>query len=1289
GSWTGVESVENPVNPAAVGQSVVVYTYAALKAALQSAKYAYIEFGANLAYGGTNNTEALITIAPSRDFPELTVNAKGYTFGTTRTGNNVIRFAGSSSGSNLTQITYRDWNVPDFHSSYGILNLSSTRAVTVVFDGLTFAGPQLATVASASNIIFNGARQPVDVTITRPGNTGDTAAELIDGGSDLIFEGDVTLVREDTGSSTSALFAGFETVTVRGAGTQVSARDNRAQGLFVTTTPVFRVESGASFAYRGNRRFTSANLSSLTVGPGATFDLRASGAIASTALLRVGGNLIIEDNANFVVVSENNTASNTLPVVSTGGNISIRYPRSFLVYQSGTSTNAGARTWNFTSGKSFLYIGAGLARWDAVQGALPPADGAYARPAAYWTNWDAAPITIAGTTASNGKFTNLNITEYDREANTREDFSFAGKIISNIEKAPLGRYVIQYWSTATATQPETPMNNILPDQRGYCWPDQPFSIPLPSVDGYRRVVNQPTEGFYVPGTQTIRAYYESLGIIVDPIELEKTAVRLGDNEWEVTLAIKSDSTIYTPILDLDIMLTLDRSDSMTTARRNAVRAAAISMVDALSSNERLLGRVRIGVVQFASNNATSSRLVLPLSNVRNAGAVAADGVTAAKNAIIEAFSDTNASTYMNLGIDHAHNELYNSARTSEYSLKYIVLLTDGQATNTSAARTSANNYKAHADGQLITIGLETTTSATNLLKEIQNAGYYAATDSNVSQVFADIVEAIIIAGVQSGVVVDPVGDGFVFLSATGAPLPASGAVDGYVAASQGTVVLETRDGKPTLVWELASHVDGAATLTYRVRLANPEASKNLPLPTNGPTTLSYVDVDGKPQVQNFDVPVVVYGVSKLTVAYEGAIPAAQRPAPTVIGPINLYQAPVPSPQRLTAPPQQFAGFALTSVTLTGSEVIDDRVVTWDLSAATLPALVSLVNEQVDGRIEIVHGIVHEYYLPLPVGDLTLAYHYDRPVEYEIVYHNVNGVPNPNPASYTVLDTPAALQGLTGRPGYTFTGWYADAGYTVKVTGIEAGGLEDRDYWAKWGDGGSDTPNKPDVYTITYQNLNGAANPNPTSYTIIDTPRSLKPLVLAGYTFEGWYADGAYTTPAAKIEAGGTGHRTLWAKWSGADVYTITYHNAQGAPNPNPTSYTISSAPLVLSDLKGRPGYTFDGWYADPGYTVRVSSIEAGGTDDRDYWAKWGDGGPDNPNKPDVYTITYHMLSGDPVSPTLNPGTYTIIDTPIRLKAPALNGYAGFDWYDAKGVRVTRIAEGTTGDLEFWGDFSLA
>jgi uncharacterized repeat protein (TIGR02543 family) len=475
-------------------------------------------------------------------------------------------------------------------------------------------------------------------------------------------------------------------------------------------------------------------------------------------------------------------------------------------------------------------------------------------------------------------------------------------------------------------------------------------------------------------------------------------------------------------------------------------------------------------------------------------------------------------------------------------------------------------------------------------------------------------------------------------------------------------------------------VDDTATLRYRVRLLDPDASKNTLLPTNGTTTLSYVDALGMPQSQNFDVPVVVYGVGTLTVAYEGTLPVAMRPPTVVHGPVAaLY--PTPLPFLFDGPlPEGITGFLLDFVTLTGTEIIDGQVVDWDLSAGTMSELAALT----DGKITAFGPNL--YALAVPAGDLTVTYHYDTPIACDITYHNVNGAANPNPATYTLLDTVGtglALQGLTGRPGYTFTGWYADPDYTVPVTGIEPNALEDRDYWAKWGDGGPDNPDKPDTYTITYQNLNGATNPNPATYTIINTPLVLRTPVRAGYAFGGWYADAAYTTPVQRIDADGTGHRVFWARWVGASTYAITYHNVNGATNPNPTSYTVldtAGTGLALQALTGRPGYTFAGWYADAAYTIPVTGIEPDGLEERDYWAKWGDGGPDNPNKPDKYTITYHGAGG---APNPNPTTYTIIDTPITLKPTADAYFVG--WYadSNRTIPVRRVAEGTTGNLEFW------
>ncbi|MDR0381169.1 MAG: hypothetical protein LBH86_04160, partial [Oscillospiraceae bacterium] len=595
GSWTGMESVANPVDPQVTGQSVVVYTYAALKAAMQNAAYSYIEFGANLSYTNTAtstaaNTEATITITPNRAGPVLTLNAKGYEFRTNRTGNNVIRYAGTATGttlSNLTRIVYQDWNVPEHRSNYGIFHKSSTSyAIALVFDGLTFAGPRLTDAHLTVSLVLDGTRNPVDITITRPGNTGDAAVQLTDASSSLSLQGQVSIIRENTTTTDAIVVTNAVTV---GAGADVFVEDKRSSGLFVGTPP-FTLQNGASFTYRGNRQFSSGNLASLTVGENATFDLRASGAITSYGLLRVGGPLTIENNAAFVVVGENNTAAT--PVVYTSGansNISITNPRALLVYQSNANATA-ARAWTFaTTGRTFSYTGAGLARWDAVLGAVPPANGNYGAPTQYWTNSDAAPLTITAATYTTGTFSSPTFSNYVRvgDATPATSFSFNGKVIADADFAGVGRYTVEYWlRTPNEVGPPTETLMDLPPYQNFSWSGQTaVYIPFPPAAGYRRVEDQPVTAPHVPGgTRTIKAYYEPINIELSPIELGKTAVRLDDDEWEVTLTIDSDSESYTPAVDLDVMLTLDRSGSMSATRRNAVKNAAIAMVNALSTN---------------------------------------------------------------------------------------------------------------------------------------------------------------------------------------------------------------------------------------------------------------------------------------------------------------------------------------------------------------------------------------------------------------------------------------------------------------------------------------------------------------------------------------------------------------------------------------------------------------------------------------------------------------------------------------------------------------------------------
>lgn len=70
-------------------------------------------------------------------------------------------------------------------------------------------------------------------------------------------------------------------------------------------------------------------------------------------------------------------------------------------------------------------------------------------------------------------------------------------------------------------------------------------------------------------------------------------------------------------------------------------------------------------------------------------------------------------------------------------------------------------------------------------------------------------------------------------------------------------------------------------------------------------------------------------------------------------------------------------------------------------------------------------------------------------------------------------------------------------------------------------------------------------------------------------------------------------------------YTITYNNMTGATNhaSNPSTYTIESSAITLQ-TPTKDGYIFGGWYSDSGLSTPVSTIPAGSTGNKTFYAKW-------------------------------------------------------------------------------------
>lgn len=164
-----------------------------------------------------------------------------------------------------------------------------------------------------------------------------------------------------------------------------------------------------------------------------------------------------------------------------------------------------------------------------------------------------------------------------------------------------------------------------------------------------------------------------------------------------------------------------------------------------------------------------------------------------------------------------------------------------------------------------------------------------------------------------------------------------------------------------------------------------------------------------------------------------------------------------------------------------------------------------------------------------------------------------------------------------RSGWLFQGWntmpdgtgaaYADRASVLNLCEADGGIVT---LYAQW----SLIP-----YTITYELKNGTNHKqNPASYNIASETIKLKAPKREGYTFEGWYADGAYQQKITEISKGSTGNVTLYAKWT-PHKYNIVF-KANGAVSGKMTALKNkkydTSFKLPANKYK-RAGYVFVGW----------------------------------------------------------------------------------------------------------------
>ena len=266
--------------------------------------------------------------------------------------------------------------------------------------------------------------------------------------------------------------------------------------------------------------------------------------------------------------------------------------------------------------------------------------------------------------------------------------------------------------------------------------------------------------------------------------------------------------------------------------------------------------------------------------------------------------------------------------------------------------------------------------------------------------------------------------------------------------------------------------------------------------------------------------------------------------------------------------------------------------------------------------------------------VTLCAKYDK-YGYSITYDLGGGTVKGNPDGYGVDSATFTLKAPT-RVGYTFLGWTGtDIDTPTLTVTVEEGSYGDRSYKAHF---------KANEYTLTLDPNGGRVTVDRVTVAY-DEKLSLPTPVRDGYTFLGWmYLDTAVGDGKWQIEK----NVSLKAKWA-ANAYDITYElGGVPASNPNVACYT----PLlhVALETPTGSGAYFLGWYEDAEFTRRVEEIPLGSFGDKTFYAKW---------ELISFTVTYDMNGGSMAEALTQ--TYTVLDFPVKLPAPTLDGYGFYYW----------------------------
>ncbi|MHC0037605.1 InlB B-repeat-containing protein [Pseudoneobacillus sp. C159] len=226
-----------------------------------------------------------------------------------------------------------------------------------------------------------------------------------------------------------------------------------------------------------------------------------------------------------------------------------------------------------------------------------------------------------------------------------------------------------------------------------------------------------------------------------------------------------------------------------------------------------------------------------------------------------------------------------------------------------------------------------------------------------------------------------------------------------------------------------------------------------------------------------------------------------------------------------------------------------------------------------------------------------------------------------------------------RTGYTFNGWFKEAGLNTAWDFASDKVTDNTTLYAKW------TINS---YTVSFDIDGGSAVP---PQTVNHFEKAVEPTAptKTGHTFAGWFTDKTYTTAFDFNNMTITGPTTIYAKWT-INQYIVSFITDGGSiVLPISATYNTTITPPAAPT---KTGYTFDGWYKDAELKTSWNFATDKVTENTTLYAKW---------TINSYTVSFDVDGGSVVPPQ----TVNHFEKAIEPPAPTKTGHTFAGWFTDK------------------------